>query len=68
MLVAMAFEGSVTFPVYNTRCGIMVLYSSINNLFYAFTVVPSLRVKEQSLMREEVIVSMIQRQHKLLRK
>lgn len=60
MLVAMAVEGSVTFPVYNTWCGIMILYSSSNNLFYAFTVVPSLRVKEQSLMRDEVIVSMIQ--------
>lgn len=60
MLVAMVFEGSVTFPVYNTWCGIMILYSSSNNLFYAFTVVPSLRVKEQSLMRDEVIVSMIQ--------
>lgn len=59
MLVAMAFEGSVTFPVYNTWCGIMILYSSSNNLFYAFTFVPSLRVKEQSLMGAEVMVSMI---------
>lgn len=59
MLVAMAFEGSVTFPVYNTWCGFMILYSSSNNPFYAFTFVPSLRVKEQSLMRDEVIVSMI---------
>lgn len=65
MLVAMSFVGSVTFPVYNTWCG-MILYSSSNNLCYAFTVVPSLRhnrVKlwlEQSLMRDEVFVSMIQ--------
>lgn len=66
MLVAMVFEGSVTFPVCNTWCGIMILYSSSNNLFYAFTVVPSLRVKEQ--MRDEVIVSMIQGDNTNLKK